>query len=108
MDDYSFRNAVDQYQLAANLADSSDPERGEILLRLGHVALAAGLGETAESAFRHAQALFDTGGDRFRAGLAAAGLGQALWRREALTQAELALEQAVALTSGEPSADSVG
>jgi DNA-binding CsgD family transcriptional regulator len=107
MDDYAFRDAVDQYQLAANLADSSNPERGEILLRLGRAALAAGVGEIAESAFRDAQALFEVGGDRFRAGRAVYGLGSVLWRREALAQAEKALEQAVALTSGEPSAESV-
>jgi predicted ATPase len=105
MDDYAFHDAVDQYQLAANLADSGNPERGEILLRLGRAALAAGLGEIAESAFRDGQALLHARGDRFRAGLAADG--QALWRREALTQAEQALEQAVALTSGQPTAESV-
>ncbi|MBV9897630.1 MAG: AAA family ATPase [Chloroflexi bacterium] len=107
MDDYAFHDAVDQYQLAANLADSCSPERGEILLRLGRAALAAGVGEIAESAFRDAQALFDAGGDSFRAGLAAYGLGLILWRREALPQAQQALEQAVALTSGQPNAESV-
>jgi len=107
MDDYAFHDAVDQYQLAATLADSSNPERGEILLRLGRAALAAGVGEIAESAFCDAQALFEAGGDRFRAGLAAYGLGSVLWRQEALAQAEQALEQAVALTSGQTSAERV-
>ncbi|HLZ26555.1 MAG TPA: AAA family ATPase [Chloroflexota bacterium] len=107
MDDYAFDDAVDQYQLAANLADTSNPERSEILLLLGGAALAAGVAEIAESAFRDAQALFEAGGDRFRAGLAAYGLGSALWRREALAQAEQALQQAVALTSSQPSKESV-
>jgi DNA-binding NarL/FixJ family response regulator len=107
MDDYAFHDAIDQYQLAASLADSSSPERGEILLRLGRAALAAGVREIAESAFRDARALFEASDDRFRAGLAAHGLGLVLWRREALAQAEQALDQAVTLTSGEPSVEGV-
>jgi predicted ATPase len=107
MDDYAFRDAVDQYQLAANLADKSHAERGEILLRLGRAALAAGAGDIAELAYRDARAALEAGGDRFRAGLAAHGLALVLWRRESLAQAEQALEEAVALTSGQHSAERV-
>jgi tetratricopeptide (TPR) repeat protein len=107
MDDYAFQDAVAQYQVAASLASPGTAERGEILLQVGRAALLAGAGDAAEFAFTEARAVFVARGDRLRAGLAAHGLGLALWRREALAPAERALEDAVALASGEPAADSV-
>jgi len=104
---YAPQEAVGHYRTALLLVADHDPRRGEWLQGLGEAALLAATPLDAIGAFQAAQDWWLRAGNSGVAGRAALGLGRAHWRLEEIGPARAALQQAVALLSEQPTADTV-
>jgi len=104
---YAPGEAMVQYRAALTLLSGDDPRRGACLLGLGEAALLAAAWQDAIGAFGTALEWWRSSGDSLAAGRAALGLGRAHWRLEEIGPARAALQQAVALLSEKPGADTV-
>jgi DNA-binding CsgD family transcriptional regulator len=100
-------DAMEHYRTALELLPSEESERGTLLLRLGEVAIQAGVEHEAIAVFEEAQSWFQKRKDRLAAARAARGLGRAWTRLEAHVSAQTALEAALALLEDHPSSERV-
>ncbi|HST03285.1 MAG TPA: LuxR C-terminal-related transcriptional regulator, partial [Chloroflexia bacterium] len=104
---YAPEDAIAHYRAALGFADTSDAQRGELLLGLGNAALLANSHAEAVAAFEAAQSWYERAGENEGAARAAHRLGNAWWQQEAIPQARIAFETAVALFAGRPIPESV-
>jgi DNA-binding CsgD family transcriptional regulator len=102
MQAYAPAEALAHYQAALGLIGPLDTRRGNLLIGFGEAALLAGAEQQAITAFETAQGWFQQAGDMVAAAGAAHRLGLAWWQREAIPQAQAALEKARLLLAGRP------
>jgi len=101
------KEAMNHYQTALKLLDSSDHRYGTLLLGLGEAALLAGAVNEATTAYENALTWLLQSGDQKAAAQAAHKLGLTHWRQEGLKAAQSAFERALALLGNTLSAEVV-
>ena len=94
---YAADEAQAQFIASLDLTGRDNTQRGDLLAGLGEAAILAGDVEAAVRAFTEAQTWCMDAGDAAGAVRAAHRLGQAWWRREAITQVREAFETALRL-----------
>ncbi|MDP8923119.1 MAG: DUF2791 family P-loop domain-containing protein, partial [Chloroflexota bacterium] len=94
--------AMAHYWTVLDLIDSTDPERGDLLVALGEAAMLADDEQAAVAAFVDAREWYKAVGEPVRAALAAHRLGHAWWRQETIDRTRTAFEEALALIGDRP------